>query len=177
MLSSLNWLAELAQEGQQHGMFIDPDDPRFLAPGDMPTRIRDYCHTTGQSIPDSIGSLTRCIFESLALKYRYVLSQLMWLTGRHIETIHIVGGGAQNALLCQMTADATGCRVLAGPAEATALGNMVVQLIALGELRSVEEGRALIRESFPLTAYEPHETECWLAVESRFNALVEGQLA
>src|SRR5262249_54967327 len=147
--------------------------PMFLTPGDMPKRIRQFCQETGQPVPMTVGAITRCIFESLALKYRYVLNLLKSLTGRQVEVLHIVGGGSQNSLLCQMTADATGCLVLAGPVEATALGNALTQLIALGELKSVSEGRALIRDSFGVTTYQPRNTEAWVAVGERFKALVE----
>src|SRR5258708_8442847 len=117
-------------ERQSHALIslIDPDDSTFLAPGDIPSRIRAYCQRTRQSVPDSTGAVVRCIFESLALKYRYVLRQLAALTGRRIEVLHIVGGGSQNALLCQMTADASGCMVMAGAVEDTALGYFLVPL-------------------------------------------------
>ena len=166
-------LVEFARQSKALVSLIDPDDPVFLAPGDIPSRIRAYCKQTGQPVPESTGSIVRCIFESLALKYRYVLRQLVMLTSRHVEVLHVVGGGSQNPLVCQMSADATGYKVLAGPVEATALGNSLVQLIALGELGSIAEGRALLRASFPLTVYEPHDIESWDAADSRFIRLVE----
>ncbi|MEP7287279.1 MAG: rhamnulokinase family protein [Chloroflexota bacterium] len=170
---SYDKLAALASEAPPFVSLVDPDIDAFLNTGDMPARIRHFCEETDQPIPDSVAAVTRCIFESLAFKYRYVLNLLMGLTGQKIDTLHIVGGGSQNALLCQMAADATGCKVIAGPNEATSLGNAVVQLIALGDLKSVAEGRALIRESFPLVEYEPRHTADWDAVAPRFNKLVE----
>ncbi len=172
---SYDELAALAARAEPFRALIDPDDPEFLPPGDMPARIRAYCERTDQPIPADVGAVARCIFESLALKYRYVLDQLRRLTGRSVATLHIVGGGAQNALLCQMTADATGCTVIAGPVEATALGNAMVQLIALGALASVTEGRALIRDSFPLVTYTPRDTAAWEAIVLRFVSYIENQ--
>lgn len=169
---SYSELADLARSTDPFVSLIDPDHPAFLAPGDMPTRIREFCKQHGEPIPASIGAMSRCIFESLALKYRYVLELLIMLTGRQVDVLHIVGGGSQNALLCQMTADATGRTVLAGPVEATALGNALTQLIALGSLRSVEEGRRLIRDSFPLRVYEPEQTAAWTSAYGRFSKLL-----
>ncbi|MHB8627857.1 MAG: rhamnulokinase [Aggregatilineales bacterium] len=154
-------LAQLAEAAEPFAALIDPDDPLFLSPGDIPARIRDFCARTGQAPPESVGAIARCIFESLALKYRFVLDQLKALTGRTVETLHVVGGGAQNTLLCQMTANAIGIPVIAGPNEATALGNAVVQLIALGELGSVAEARTLIWESSALISYGPKESPGW----------------
>ncbi len=167
-------IADLAAAAPPFTAVIDPDDPTFLPPGDMPARIRAYCERTGQPAPDSIGSMARCIFESLALKYRYVLETLTGLTGRAVKVLHIVGGGSQNALLNQFTADACGVPVLAGPAEATALGNAITQLVALGELTSVAEGRRLIAESFPPTAYDPHPSPAWEAAYHKLRGLMGG---
>jgi sugar (pentulose or hexulose) kinase len=165
-------LLRLAREAPPLAALIDPDDALFLPPGGMPERIRRYCTQTGQPAPESVGALTRCVFESLALKYRYVLRQIVAATGKSIEALHIVGGGSRNGLVCQMTADATGYPVIAGPVEATALGNAIVQLIALGDLKSVAEGRALVRESFPLSVYQPGDSAPWDAAEVRFKRLV-----
>lgn len=166
-------LATMAQQSPPFVSLIDPDDARFLAPGDMPSRINALCRKTGQPEPQNVGAFARCIFESLALKYRFVLRRLLALTGRRVEALHIVGGGAMNSLLCQMTADATGCRVVAGPVEATALGNAVVQLVTLGEIGSIAQGRSLIADSFALTTYEPQNTSQWDEVDKRFQGLVE----
>ncbi len=169
---SYDQLTHMAQETPPFGSLIDPDNGLFLPPGDMPGRIGQYCQQAGQPIPGSVGAVARCIFESLALKYRQVLRQQIALTGQPVEALHIVGGGSRNTLLCQMTADATNCRVIAGPVEATALGNAITQLIALGDLKSVEEGRALVRDSFELSVYEPRDTAAWDSAEPRFTALL-----
>jgi len=174
---SFDQLATMAAESKPLVSLIDPDNQLFLPPGDMPGRIRQYCQQTGQPVPESVAAVARCIFDSLALKYRYVLRFLIQLSGQPVEALHIVGGGSLNKLLNQMTADATGVTVLGGPVEATAMGNAIVQLIALGDLKSVEEGRAIVRETFPLTVYEPRDTATWDTVEPRFKGLLQGSLS
>lgn len=161
-------LAAQASAAEPFAALIDPDDAAFLPPGDMPTRIQDFCRRTNQTPPESVGAIARCIFESLALKYRNVLDQLKALTGQPVETLHIVGGGAQNVLLCQMTANAVGIPVVAGPIEATALGNVSIQLIALGEIGSVAAARTLIQESVELVTYMPQAVAAWNAAYQRF---------
>lgn len=164
-------LVELATSAPPFQALIDPNAPEFLLPGDMPARIRAYCQRTGQTVPEGVGAICRCIFESLALKYRQTLGELIDLTGQTVKTLHIIGGGVNNHLLCQMTANATGCEVLAGPAEATALGNALVQLMTLGEIGSIADGRALIRASTPPTPYLP-QPEGWDAAYDTFLSLV-----
>ncbi|HHW08348.1 MAG TPA: rhamnulokinase [Firmicutes bacterium] len=154
------------------GSWLDPDHRLFAAPGDMIGRLKEYYRQTGQEMPATRGSLTRSILESLALKYRYVLNQLETLVGRRCEVIHIVGGGAQNALLNQMTADASGRTVLAGPVEATAIGNALMQAIALRWLDSLADGRSLVRRSFPAAQYQPRETGRWDEVYETFVKLL-----
>ncbi len=149
--------------------FIDPDDPVFFPPGDMPNRVRTFCKNTGQAVPQSAGQVIRCILESLALKYRSVLEELVRVTGQSVDALHIVGGGAQSLLLCQMTADATGCPVFAGPVEATALGNGLVQLIARGELRDLADARQVVRASYPPRQYEPEHREDWEQAYEQFR--------
>lgn len=134
---------------------IDADDPSFFKPCDMPARIREFCGRTGQPIPESEGEVVRTALEGVALKCRWALEAIESITGRPIPKIHIVGGGTQNKLLCKLTADVTGKPVLAGPAEATAIGNIIVQAIGLGHVGSLEEGRAIVRNSFELDAYDP----------------------
>jgi rhamnulokinase len=151
---------------------IDPDDRSFLAPDDMPEAIRDYCRRTGQTVPEEEGAILRCALESLALRYRLVFGWLEELTGSRIETIHVVGGGAQNRQLCQATADACRRVVLAGPAEATALGNVLVQAIAARDIASIAEAREVVRKSFPPERYEPREPDAWDAAFARFLTLV-----
>lgn len=150
---------------------INPDDARFLPPGDMPARIRDYCRESGQPLPERVGDYMRCIYESLALKYRQTLERLHTVSGRPVDRLHIIGGGSQNALLNQMTADATGLPVIAGPVEATALGNAIVQFIALGELKDVAEARAILADTPGTVAYEPRPDERWQEAYQRFCRL------
>jgi len=165
-------ICDLAETGEQWTAFVDPDDPRFLWPGDMPTRVREYCEETGQPIPFETADLFRVIFESLALKYNWVVEQLSAATGRQIDRIHIVGGGSQNELLCQMTANASKREVVAGPVEATAIGNIVIQAIASGELRDLAEARELIARSFPMKTYQP-KGYFWREPQERFAQLME----
>jgi rhamnulokinase len=151
---------------------INPDDPSFVAPADMPAAIADYCAKTSQPVPATDGAIIRCALESLALRYRMVLGHLEELIGCQIETIHIVGGGAQNRLLCQMTADACRRRVIAGPVEATALGNLAVQLIAHSSLASIAEARNLLRVSFDLQEFRSKPTADWDEAFERFQSLI-----
>lgn len=167
---------QLAAAAPPFGPLIDPypNSPDFRTPGDMPARIRAFCARTGQPIPADEGAVLRCIFESLALKYRQVLGQLEIVQGFPADVIHIVGGGSRNALLCQMTADATGRPVIAGPDEAATLGNVIVQAMATGHLASHAEGRALIRRSVRLTRYEPHPSAAWDDAYARFLGIAGG---
>ena len=153
--------------------FIVPSDNCFLAPGGMPGRIADFCRKTGQPVPESRGEIYRCISESLALEYdRFILS-LERLTGKKFNVINIVGGGIKDKLLMQFTADATGKKVVAGPAEATASGTIVMTLLALGELKTREEARALIARSGGITEYLPENTAAWQDAKARFSKLHE----
>ena len=140
---------------------LDPGDGRFLPPGDMPGRIQAFCRETGQTVPETKGAIVRCALESLALEYRWVAERLEELVGRPLPTVHVIGGGSQNRLLNQFTADATGRTVVAGPVEATAIGNVLVQALALGQVASLAEGRDLVRRSFEVTFFEPQETAGW----------------
>ena len=161
-----------AQQAAPFSALIDPDDPSFFAPGDMPARIAAFCEATDQPVPETQGGMLRCIFESLALKYRHVLAQIVEATGAQVDVLHVVGGGAQNALLCQMTADALGKTVYAGPIEATALGNALVQLVALGELNDLADVRAVVRASYPPTRYTPSYLSDWEVAYARFRQLL-----
>ena len=164
----------MAAAAQPLVSFIDPDDPVFLAPPDMPEAIREYCRHTGQPVPANEGATIRCALESLAMRYRLVFTWLEELVGGRIETIHIVGGGTQNKQLCQATADACRRTVLAGPIEATAIGNVLVQAIADGQLGSLAQARELVRHSFPPERYEPRDTAAWDEAFQRFRGLAEG---
>jgi rhamnulokinase len=150
---------------------IDPDDAALQSPSDMPEAIRDYCRRTGQSVPGDEGAVIRCALEGVALKSRWVLEGLERLTGGRIATIQIVGGGTQNRQLCQATADACQRRVVAGPVEATALGNLMVQAIAAGAVGSIADAREVISRSFPLVEFEPREADAWNDAFGRFKAL------
>jgi len=165
-------LTRLAIDAEPFRSLIDPDDPLFLPPGDMPARSVEFCQRTGQPLPQTPGQIMRCAYESLALKYRFVLDNLISISGQRVERMHIIGGGTQNTLLCQMTANATGRPVYAGPVEATALGNAIVQLIALGELKNVAEARAMLAGSLELVVYEPENGGAWDAAYQRFRPLV-----
>lgn len=168
---SYDELVTLALEAPALQSFIDPDAPAFATPGDMPQRIQEYCRKTNQPVPQSVGEITRCIYQSLALKYRLALRQIEKATGRAFSTLHILGGGSQATLLCQMTADSLGIPVIAGPVEATALGNMVLQLIGLGEIKNINEGRRLIAQSEKVVRYTPKETRLWSAAFEKFQQL------
>jgi len=136
---------------------VNPDDPRFLNPASMKNAMRDYCLETGQPAPESLAQFARCAFESLALSYRLVKEQLESLSGRRLKRIRIVGGGSRNRLLNQLCASACQLPVSAGPVEASALGNISAQMIALGVLPGLDEARTLIRRSFEIDEYQPHE--------------------
>jgi rhamnulokinase len=171
---AVSWqqMTQLSAQALAFRSLIDPDDPRFLAPGDMPARIRDFCRERKQPIPESDGALLRCVTESLALKYRWVLERLEELTGNRIDAFHMVGGGIQNELLCQWTANAIGRRVQAGPVEATALGNISVQMIAAGQARSLQDTRAINSRSFASKIYDPAETAAWNDAYGTFMPLL-----
>jgi rhamnulokinase len=150
---------------------VNPDDPRFVAPDDMPQTLADYCRETSQPIPDTDGAAIRCALESLALRYRMVVGWLEQLIDGPLETIHIVGGGTQNELLCQMTADACNRRVVAGPVEATAIGNVMMQAVSCGEVGSIAEARELISGSFPMSEFVPLDPDPWDEAFGRFTEL------
>ncbi|MFL5961659.1 MAG: rhamnulokinase family protein [Gaiellaceae bacterium] len=159
------------------GALFDPDLPELLTPGDMPARIRAACTRAGQPAPDERPALLRAIFESLACKYRLVLDEIESVTGRAIETVHVIGGGSQNAFLCQLTANISQRAVVAGPVEAAALGNVLVQLHAFGDIASLAEMRDVIRSSTQLSAYEPDsETDRWHDLYGRFCAVLESEV-
>ncbi|ADB29388.1 carbohydrate kinase FGGY [Kribbella flavida DSM 17836] len=151
------------------GVLVDPDHPSFLAPGNMPARIAEFCAQSGQEPPTSRAVIVRCVLESLALAYRRTLRRAQQVAGREVDVVHVIGGGSQNELLCQLTADACGVPVLAGPVEASALGNVLVQARALGEpLPDLDAMRALVRATHRLRRYEPQGRPAdWDAAESR----------
>ena len=158
-------LVSLAESAEPLGSFVDPNDDRFLPPGDHPAHIQAYCQQSGQMGPVDDAAIARCVFDSLALAYRDVLRELQSLNGPPIDVVHVVGGGSRNQLLNQLTADATGIPVLAGPGEATVIGNALVQLISLGELKNLDEGRQLVSGLGELERFEPEEERAWQDVE------------
>lgn len=166
-------MAAASDETHAFRSLFDPDDVRFLHPPDMAQAIRDYCSGTGQPRPDTPGSYARAILESLALKYRVVLETLEALTGFGITEIQIIGGGCRNRLLNQFTADATGRTVIAGPVEATALGNVAVQMVGTGAAGSIADARRMIECSFPTERVEPVDADRWDAHYRRFKQYVE----
>jgi rhamnulokinase len=153
--------------------FIDPDAPEFLAPDNMPEAICQFCKKTGQPVPADEGAVLRCALESIAMKFRQVFGWCQQLAGGRLETIHIVGGGTQNRQLCQAAADACGRRVVAGPIEATAIGNLLMQLVATGEVPSIAEAREVIRRSFQVEEYEPQNTAAWDETYEKFLSVLQ----
>ncbi len=160
-------LTAMAAAAKPFVAVINPD--AFLEPGRMPERIAEYCRAAGQTPPATPGEMVRCILESLALRYRQVLESLESLLGRRLEVIHIVGGGSQNHVLNQFAANATGRPVVAGPTEATAAGNVLVQAIGAGRLQGLKEVREVVRASFPLTTFEPQDTGGWDEAYEKFK--------
>ena len=168
--ANLDWeaLNQLSAAAPPLQSFVDPDAADFMAPGDMPEAIRAFCRKTGQPVPEDEGAVLRCALESIAMKFRQVLGMCEELGGGRIETIHIVGGGTRNRQLCQAAADACGRRVVAGPVEATATGNVMMQAVAAGDVGSIAEAREVIRRSFAVEEYEPQNTAAWDEAYTRF---------
>jgi sugar (pentulose or hexulose) kinase len=165
-------LAKMAAGAEPFFAFIDPDDAVFASPGNMPTKIQDFCEKTGQKIPSSVGQILRVATDSLALKYRSVFEGIVELTGRNYSRLHAGGGGIQNEALCQATANALGIEVQAGPVEATSCGNIITQMIATGELADFPAGRKLIRESFDYKIYKPADAAEWNAAYAKFLEVI-----
>ncbi|HZZ81105.1 MAG TPA: rhamnulokinase family protein [Gemmataceae bacterium] len=165
-------LMKMAESAKPFASVVNPDDPSFILPPSMPAAIADFCKKTKQPVPDEPGDVVRCALESLALRYRWVLERLEELAGKKLEAIHIVGGGCQNTLLCQLAADACNRPVIAGPVEATAIGNVLVQALGLGLIGSLAEGRAVVRRSFEVRTYEPQHHDRWSEPYARFLAMI-----
>jgi len=160
---NLDWedMNKMSAAAKPHVSFVNPDASEFAAPTNMPEAIRDYCKRTGQTVPEDDGAVLRCVLDSLAMRFRQVLGMCEEINGQRIETVHIVGGGVQNRQLCQLAADACGRRVLAGPIEATAIGNVMVQAVADGAVADLTEAREVVARSFEMDEYEPQETAAW----------------
>ncbi|MBQ9860353.1 MAG: rhamnulokinase [Clostridia bacterium] len=161
-----------ALEVEPFKCFINPDDDSFVSPGNLPKRVQEFCERTGQYVPQTRGEIMRCIYESLAMKYRYTFRAVREVTGLSYETIHMIGGGTKDRLLCQMAADACDIKVIAGPIEATATGNIAVQLIALGEIKDLADARRVIAASEQPKFYEPVNTAAYDEAYARFEKLL-----
>src|SRR5690554_2702198 len=148
-------ISQAAERAEPFLFKLDVDDPVFLNPTNMIETIRDYCRQSGQKVPESVGQISRGLYESLAFSYDRHIKTLEKLSGKEIKTIHVVGGGSQSEILCQITASISGRRVIAGPVEATAMGNIIAQLMAAGEIKDLEEGREVIKHSVELKEYDP----------------------
>lgn len=166
-------LEKLALAAEPFKCFIDPDAPEFVPHGNIPERVREYCRKTNQPVPESVGEVMRCIYESLAMKYRLTLDNLEDCTGKAYPAIHVIGGGTKDTLLCRMTASSCNRKVVAGPIEATVLGNICVQLLACGAIENVTEARKIVRESENTAEYLPENASEWNAAYERFKAVVK----
>jgi rhamnulokinase len=170
---SFDTLTQLAAQSEAFLSVIDPDFGEFLHPGDMPSRIQNYCVDTNQAVPQTKGEIIRVALEGITLKYRLVLERLEELTGKHLEPIHIIGGGTQNRLLNQLTADATGRTVITGPIEATAIGNVLMQAIGLKHMDSLNDAREVVHASFEPEVYEPKRVADWDEAYARLQKIMQ----
>ena len=170
---SYNDLEQLARAAEPFTCFIDPDDPRFGVPGNLPRRVQEFCAETNQYVPQTRGEIMRCIYESLAMKYRYTFCGLRDVTGQAYGAIHMIGGGTKDRLLCQMTADSCSIPVVAGPIEATAMGNIAVQLMALGVFADLKAVRRAVAQSEDPKHYAPQNTAAYDAAYDRFVRIVK----
>jgi rhamnulokinase len=168
-------MTALAEAAEPFTAFIDPDDPVFASPGGMPEKIRAFCRNTGQKVPADPGQILRVASESLALKYRTVYQRIKNLTGKEFARLNAGGGGIQNELLSQQTADALGIEVVAGPVEATSCGNVITQMIGTGHLPDLAAGRALIRRSFEFKTFKPRDTAAWDRAMERFTIILPAE--
>ena len=165
---SFGKMVELASAAEPFFAFVDPNDQSFVTPGNMPQRIVDYCKKTGQRVPETHGQIIRIALESLAMRYRRSVIELSKITGKKIDVLHIVGGGCKNDLLNQFTANACGCKILTGPVEATALGNIVVQAMATGDVKDLAEARRIVAASTELGTFTPQDAAAWEKEYARF---------
>ncbi len=174
--ANLDWeaLDQLSAEAAPLRSFINPDAADFAAPGDMPEAIRAFCRRTGQTVPEDKGAVLRCALESIAMKFRQVFEWCEQLNGGRMGTVHVVGGGTKNRQLCQFAANSTGRHVVAGPVEATAIGNLMMQAVAAGDVGSIAEARDVIRRSFPVEEFDPQNAAAWDDGYQRFLKVVSG---
>ena len=165
-------LEKLALECEPFKCFIDPDAPEFAPMGNLPRRVKEYCEKTGQYVPQTVGEIIRCIYESLALKYRYTFDGIKECTGKDYDRIHVMGGGTKDKLLLQMTAQSCNVNVYGGPIEATALGNVAIQLMSTGAIKDIKEARKIIAKGENLKLYEPKDNEAWEKAYNDFKNII-----
>lgn len=172
-LLSFDELEQQANAAVPFASLIDPDYPAFQTPGNMPRRIREFCEKTGQKVPQTKGEVVRCIAESLAFKYRNTIEGMEEVTGKKYNAVNIVGGGIKDKMICRFTANATKRTVQAGPVEATSIGNVIVQAMAVGAVRDLKEGRRIVRDSFDIAVYEPEDAAAWDAAYEKWKKIIQ----
>lgn len=172
-LFSFDELEKQANAAEPFASLIDPDYAAFQTPGNMPKRIREYCEKTGQKVPQTKGEIVRCIAESLAFRYRSTVEGMEEVTGKKYSTINIVGGGIKDKMICQFTANATKRTVQTGPVEATSIGNVIVQAMALGAIGDLQEGRQVVKNSFPITEYTPENSDAWDSAYAKWQKIIQ----
>lgn len=165
-------LEKLALAAEPFKCFIDPDAPEFVPHGNIPERVREFCRKTGQYVPETVGEIMRCIYESLAMKYRLTFEKLRECTERDYPVIHVIGGGTKDGLLCQMTANSCDRTVKAGPIEATVMGNVAVQLMSDGSVKNIGQARKIVAESSELKTFEPKDTDKWAKAYEDFLKII-----
>ena len=165
-------LEKLALAAEPFKCFIDPDAPEFVPHGNIPERVREFCRKTGQYVPETVGEIMRCIYESLAMKYRLTFEKLRECTERDYPVIHVIGGGTKDGLLCQMTANSCDRTVKAGPIEATVMGNVAVQLMSNGSVKNIGQARKIVADSSELKTFEPKDTDKWAGAYEDFLKVV-----
>lgn len=170
-LLSFDELEQQAKAAEPFASLIDPDYHEFQTPGNMPERIREYCRKTGQKVPETKGEIIRAIAESLAFKYRSTIEGMEEVTGKRYDVINIVGGGIKDKMICSFTANATKRKVLAGPVEATSIGNVIMQGVAMGAIKDLKEGRRIVKNSFPTDVYVPTDSDKWDAAYEKWKQI------
>ncbi len=171
-LLSFDELEQQAREAEPFASMIDPDYPAFQTPGNMPRRIREYCEKSGQKVPQTKGEIVRCIAQSLGFRYRYTIEGMEKVTGNKYNVVNIVGGGIKDKMICQFTANATKRVVNAGPVEATSIGNVLVQAMAMGAIKDLNEGRRVVRDSFDIAEYQPEDSAAWDEAYEKWKKIV-----
>ena len=174
-LLSFDELEQQANAAKPFASLIDPDYPAFQTPGNMPKRIREYCEKTGQEVPQTKGDIVRCIAQSLAFRYRYTIEGMEKVTGKKYDVVHIVGGGIKDKMICQFTANATKRTVEAGPVEATSIGNVLVQTMAMAGVKSLNDARKVVKNSFDISTYTPADSEAWDAAYEQWKKICLGK--